>query len=394
MNGKDGGRLVTRILAGCLLIVLLLTAALVLLSIEENKKAANTPEPVLNGAPASPCAPTEGPTAVPIPASAEPEKEKDFTRAGLSPDSVVDPYDTYSYARMLEDLETLEERYPELIRCWEAGTSAEGRRIPGFDLGRGDRKIVLISTMHASEHIATNMLMYLVDQYCQGYVRDGSYGGQSYRELLDGVTFRVIPMANPDGVELAQGGLAAVRDPQALIGMGYGPDTDFSSWQANIRGVDLNANFAHKWGIRDDVSGPGFQGWCGPEPLSEPESRAMQELLDGTDYEMLISLHIRGEAIFWLDSDTWDLYDAHFPIARRISDAIGCGLMGAEDVSRRGGYLVNTARITTRRFCATVELCPYIPEDPYPVSEFPEAVDNIYPLLLALGREVLSPPED
>ena len=116
----------------------------------------------------------------------------------------------------------------------------------------------------------------------------------------------------------------------------------------------------------------------------------MQKLLDSSDWCMFISLHIRGEVIYWLDTDTLNLYDAHYPIARRLSNAFGYGLMGAEDVSDRGGYLVNTVRVETGKFCATLELCPYLAEDPYPPESFPEVVDGIYSLFLTLGEEALN----
>ena len=80
----------------------------------------------------------------------------------------------------------------------------------------------------------------------------------------------------PEGYQVTD----TCEDPDAILAMGYGEDHDFSDWKANIRGVDLNANFSHKWGIRDEIDSPRDAGWCGPEPMSEPESRAMQKLLD------------------------------------------------------------------------------------------------------------------
>ena len=392
----------TEVLVGCLILALVIAGVLTLRSWVGDPAPSGTsaPEtvptptavpPVVTAAPL----PTPEPAPVPVPIP-EPTPEptevpasKDFSPAGLSEESIVNPYCLYDYAQLRADLTALEERYPQLIRVYTLGETAEGRPIPVFDFGRGDLEIVLISSMHACEHIATNVVMYLVDQYCQGYQADGEWNGVRYREILDRVKFRIMPMANPDGIELAQKGLVAVKDPDAILDMGYDEAHDFSDWKANIRGVDLNANFAHKWGIRDEINGPCDAGWCGPSPLSEPEARAMQDLLDSTDWRLFISLHIRGEVIYWVDTDTQDLFDVQYPIAQRLSEAFGYGLMGAEDVSDRGGYLVNTARVETRKFCATLELCPYVGEDPYPPELFPEVVDGIYSLFLTLGEEAI-----
>ena len=338
--------------------------------------------------------PTQEPTPAPTPVPQAPP-EKDFTSAGLSPESIVDPYQTYSYEQMVTEVGLLAEAYPELISVYSIGESVEGRNLVAFDFGHGEREVVLCSTMHACEHMATNALMYIVDQCCQGYRADESYGGVSYRDILDQVVFHVVPMLNPDGVTLAQFGYEAMKPEtqEKLSEMGFGPWYGFAGWKSNVNGVDLNGNYPHKWGIRDEVTAPCEAGWCGPAPLSEPENRAMQDLLDRTDYHMLVSLHIRGEVVYWIDTDTTDLFSEHYPIAHRLAETFRYDLLGAEDVSDRGGYLVNTERIRTGKFCCTLELCPVGYGDPYPVSMFPRVVERIYPLFLAVGQEVLNMPE-
>ena len=411
MNHRPSKHLPVRLAAGCLMLLLALAACLLFAKLSDRPEgpavtAAPTAEPLPTptptpaqttpptATPASTPAPTPVPTPAPTPA---PVAWKDFTAAGLSEESIVDPYRTYSYEQMVSDIWALAAAYPDLISVFSIGQSVEGRELLAFDFGRGKRQIVLCSTMHACENIATNVLMYMVDQYCQGYEEDGSYGGLSYREILDRVTFRVVPMVNPDGVELAQNGLSAVgaEAADALRAMGYGDYYDFSGWKANVRGVDINRNFSHGWGERDGVTGPAPAYWCGPEPLSEPESRAMQQLLDATDYDMLISLHIRGEAVYWIDTETMYLYSEHYPIAKRFANAFNYSLLGAEDASLGGGYMVNTERYVKGKFGCTVELCPYIHQDPYPISMFPQVVDNVYSLMLVAGDEALklAPPE-
>jgi len=350
-----------------------------------------TPEPTPEPTPAPTPEPTPEPTPTPEPIPAE----KVFTEDGLSEESIVNPYGLYSYEQMRLDIALLAETYPELISVYSIGQSVEGRDLVAFDFGHGERDVIICASMHACEHISTNVLMYLVDQYCQGYVNNESYGGIGYREILDSVRFRIVPMVNPDGVNLAQNGIQAVKDPDALAAMGYGYYYDYSGWKANINGVDLNGNWTQKWGIRDEVTGPASAGWCGPSPESEPENQALRGLLDSTDFDMLLSLHIRGEVIYWIDSDTWDLYDAHAPIARRLCRAFGYSMMGAEDVSDRGGYMVNTLRWETGKFCCTVELCSgYYGVDPYPSWMFPQVVDSVYNMLLLAGQEALNLPEN
>jgi hypothetical protein len=345
--------------------------------------AAATPKPTETPPPE----PTPVLTGGPLPEIAAPPQE-DLSEYGLPNDALVNPYVTYTYDQLLEDIAQLEEKYPGLISSYSIGTSVEGRDIPAFNLGRGKREVVICSTMHACEHIATNVLMRMVDEYCRGYINGDSCKGLSYREILDGVKFIIVPMLNPDGVNIAQFGPDAAMNPEAVRSIG-GEEYNYAGWKANANGVDLNGNFKYKWGIRDEVTAPSSEGYAGPEMASEPETQAMMELLDSTDFYMLISLHIRGEVLYWLDTDTLDLYNKYYPLARRFSDAFGFELLSPEDVTDRGGYMVNSARIEYGKFAMTVELCPYISTDPYPLDMFDRSYKPVYPLLLLAGDEAL-----
>lgn len=407
-----------RIAAGCLMTVLVLTACLLCLA---GRKPA--PAPAEPTASAEPAPETVNPTATPEPVlrrdygetpqtggflsflhirsrrnrpepepTAQPEPTEtlyDFTESGLTEDSIVNPFRIYSYWDMYADLAALEERYPDLISVYSIGTSVEGRDLPAFDFGRGDRDVIIAASMHACEHMSTNVIMYLTDRYCQAYEANETVSGISCREILDGVTFHIVPMVNPDGVTLAQFGLNAVSDPDSLLAMGYSAEHDFSDWKSNINGVDLNGNFLYKWGLHDEVNGPCEAGWAGPSVYSEPETRALQTFTESIDYDMLISLHIRGEAIYWVDTDSMTLFDSHYGTAKRFARAFNYALLGAEDVTERGGYYVNSERIRTGRFCCTLELCPYVGRDPYPTWMFPDVVDNVYSLFAVTGDEVL-----
>ncbi len=119
----------------------------------------------------------------------------------------------------------------------------------------------------------------------------------------------------------------------------------------------------------------------------------MIKLMDSVDFYMLVSMHIRGEVLFWLDTDTLDRYAEYYPTAARFAEAFGYVLLPPEDVSDRGGYLVNSARLEYGRFCMTVELCPYISVDPYPLSLFDRAFEPVRALGLIMGDEALKMEE-
>ena len=56
--------------------------------------------------------------------------------------------------------------------------------------------------------------------------------------------------------------------------------------------------------------------------------------------------------------------------------------------------MVNSERVRTGKFCCTLELCPYIPGDPYDIGLFPQVADNVYSMLLVIGDEAVLLPEN
>lgn len=112
-------------------------------------------------------------------------------------------------------------------------------------LGSGAETVLIIATIHGSESAGTPLVRRLLDEL------------RARPELLDGRRVVAMPVANPDGLTRRTRG--------------------------NARGVDLNRNFpAGNYTAR---------ARHGAEPLSEPESRALHELLHAVQPTRVVSLH-------------------------------------------------------------------------------------------------------
>ena len=123
---------------------------------------------------------------------------------------IVNPKQVYTYEIMSRDLKALASRYPDLIHLSTAGSSEYGRALWTADIGKGPAIILLLGSHHAREWITTINTMMLLDQMAQQYEQNAAvFGGYRARDLLDLVTFRIVPMVNPDGVALQQLGLSA-----------------------------------------------------------------------------------------------------------------------------------------------------------------------------------------
>lgn len=213
---------------------------------------------------------------------------------------VVEPRRTYGYGALLQDLNRLTDIYPFLIRS-EMGSSVMGKSIPEVKIGSGAKRIGFNGAIHANEWITTPVLMRFLNDYLLALTNSTDLGGLAMYPQYLTTSLSIVPMVNPDGVDLVVNGLPTYepfrRDALAING---GSD-DFSGWKANIRGVDLNKQFPALW-ERDAVQGPqepAPRDYSGTAPLTEPEVQALAALTSEGDYLRALAFHTQGKVIYW-----------------------------------------------------------------------------------------------
>lgn len=201
------------------------------------------------------------------------------------------------------------EEYPEL-EIGYMGTSVLGRGIPMIVLGgEGCKKSVLyVAAHHASEHITSAVLLLFVEEYLAALHSRRRVCGICVPRLFENHRIYVIPQLNPDGVEIAINGCSgSLRE--RLISMNGGDD--FTHWQANARGVDLNHNYDARFFEYKrlepslGVASPGPSRFSGASPESEPESAALASLLRRRKLSLrgVLTLHSQGEEIYCAPRD-------------------------------------------------------------------------------------------
>lgn len=229
----------------------------------------------------------------------------------------------YDFDRMMADVSALG------LETEVIAHSLDGRAIPVVRFGSGDVHILIQAGIHGRELMSGRLAMDLLFRLAKDHP-----GG------IDGVTFHVLPMVNPDGVTVAVHGAQAIADPALraqVESILAAKGESHSRWKANARGTDLNRNYAAGW---EALTGraPGSERYRGPSPLSEPESKALADYFLRYDFAATVSYHSYGSLIYWQGA-SGELAAVNRTLAQVVGDSAGYPLEENELATvERGGF--------------------------------------------------------
>ncbi|MED4455170.1 M14 family metallopeptidase [Metabacillus fastidiosus] len=212
---------------------------------------------------------------------------------------LVNGKQNYDYSMMMNDIRRLQTVYP-FLQTPSIGNSVLGREIPEMVIGTGNKRVHYNGSFHANEWITTPIIMTFLNDYLLSLTNQNTIRGRLTFPLYQQTTLSVVPMVNPDGVNLVLNGPPAEPWRSRVIGWNNG-SLDFSGWKANIRGVDLNDQFPAKWELERarNPKTPGPRDYGGESPLSEPEAIAMAQLTRRRNFARVLAFHTQGEVIYW-----------------------------------------------------------------------------------------------
>ncbi|MBU8879379.1 LysM peptidoglycan-binding domain-containing protein [Bacillus sp. FJAT-29790] len=213
--------------------------------------------------------------------------------------AIVNGKKNYNYEAVTADITSLKAIYP-FIKVNTIGKSVLGKPIQEIRLGKGTKKVNFNASFHANEWITSGVLMSLLNHFLLSLTNVKPIRGLATMPLYNTVDLSIVPMVNPDGVDLVLNGPSAAVSEQVIkINRGR---TDFSGWKANIRGVDLNDQFPAKWEFEKErlpEKAPAPRDYPGTAPLTEPESIAMADLARTRHFDRMLAFHTQGEEIYW-----------------------------------------------------------------------------------------------
>ncbi|MEM3615794.1 MAG: M14 family metallopeptidase, partial [Candidatus Methanomethylicia archaeon] len=180
----------------------------------------------------------------------------------------------FDWQELTKRLIKLEEKYGNILKIYSIGKSLLGREIWACEIkgdGIEEGVIMIDGGMHGSEVIGVRVAYKLLETILEEYNELVGKG------LLRNLSIIIIPMLNPDGVEMSK-----YSPPIPIIHIKDG--------RCNANGVDLNRNFGYSWTLGGS---PYYNSttYRGEEPESEPEVKALKNILLKRNILFYLNLH-------------------------------------------------------------------------------------------------------
>ena len=269
-------------------------------------------------------------------------------------------------------------------------TTAFFRPIRVLIIGSGPQKVLYTAAHHANEWITALVLLKFGEELAAAIEANGDIFGKNARELSEKTTLYLVPMVDPDGVDLVTGAIPS-GSPQYNIAKHFAdryPQIPFpEGWKANLLGVDLNLQYPAGWMQAREIkfsqgfTSPAPRDYVGAYPLNQVETRALADYTEQVDPALVLAYHTQGKEIYW------QFEDYEVPGARSLG----------EEFARLSGYALAEVAYNSafagykdwfikyfRRPGYTIEAG--IGENPLPLSQFDEIYrDNLGILVTGLN---------
>ncbi len=144
------------------------------------------------------------------------------------------------------------------------GTSNDGTAIKAYHFGTGDTELLFVGGAHGGYSWNTALVGYeLIDHLAA-----------NPKSIPENITVTVIPVLNPDGLELAVG-TSGKFDIQKALAVSQ---TTRTEGRFNSNDVDINRNFDCNWSKTGTWKSQQVSG--GSAPFSEPEAIALRDYVN------------------------------------------------------------------------------------------------------------------
>ena len=276
------------------------------------------------------------------------------------------------------------ETYP-FCRSELLGATAFQRPLRTLVIGTGPRKVIFAAAHHANEWITALVLLKYAEELAEAIQNDGEIYGRKAADIANAATIYMLPMVDPDGVDLVVGAIDENDIQYTLakrIAQDY-PTIPFpDGWKANLLGTDLNLNYPAGWLMAREIkfmqgfTGPAPRDYVGRAPLNQLETQALAGYTEYIDPALVLAYHSQGQEIYW-QFGNYEIPDAK-ELGEKMAEASGYTLSEVPYESAFAGYKDWFIQ-NFRRPGYTIEVGRG--ENPLPLSQFDEIYRDNVPIL-------------
>jgi carboxypeptidase T len=234
-----------------------------------------------------------------------------------------------TYAEMLQNLDSMASKYPNLITAKQAISTFqthEGRPIYWVKISdnpnqnENEPEVLYDALHHAREAASLSQLIYYM-----WYLLENYNSSPEIKYLVDNLEMYFVPCINPDGY---------IRNQNTNPNGG-------GMWRKNRRnngngtyGVDLNRNYGYNWAYDNTGSSPNTSSetYRGPSAFSEPETQAMKWFCENHEFKLALNYHTYGDLL---------IYPWGYELSIYTPDSAAFGNF-AETMTRDNNYVYGT----------------------------------------------------
>lgn len=248
-------------------------------------------------------------------------------------------YNNLDYKKLTKLLSVLIKKYP-FMGVYPVGKSHLGKDILCIRFGKGEKKIFLNGAHHSLEWITSSLLLSFSFDYAKSLKEENSFLNKNIIDLYNKVTFYVVPMVNPDGVDFVINGISKNNEKYEFVKSILNGKNIKKVWQANANGVDLNHNYdalfdeGKKIEKEYGILSANYTRYSGEKPFSEPETKAIKNLFEKERFDLSVAFHTQGEVIYW----DFMGKSPYKNMAQKLSVASGYALDETEGIASYTGF--------------------------------------------------------
>lgn len=214
------------------------------------------------------------------------------------------------YQTFLTELQELEENYPGLVKLYDIGDSKGKEYFASGNNAYSDYNhdiwaiklsdnvaenedepgVFYLGEHHAREPISLEVSMHILNYLLENYDEN-----VEITELIDNTQIWFVPLVNPDGHKI----VLDQNDVWWRKNIHDNNENGTLDLDSHIDGVDPNRNYGYKWGNVGASSQFEDDTYHGTEPFSEPEIKAIKELVESNYFQAGISYHSYSELVLY-----------------------------------------------------------------------------------------------